>query len=195
MFYNDKDLDVGAICGRFQHIHIGHEAMINTGLKVCGRILILVGSAQEIATERNPFDVHRRIELIKSVYPHDNVVVKPLNDLTNENDITSDWGRYLLQNMKRVMYKNPEVMIYGNDSSRSKWFDVEDIKDITEVIVNRNKINISATQLREYLLLDDKENWHKYTNPRIHKYYDSLRAELLTVPYYKDKYNTILKVK
>lgn len=183
----DKPYDLGMICGRFQHITIGHEDMINTALKVCDRLLILVGSAQEYNSERNPFDVHTRIEMIKAIYPSDNVIVKPLNDLTNENDINADWGRYLLDNVKRVMYKYPEVMIYGNDASRSRWFDTDDIKEITEVIVNRNRIQISATQIRDFLVRDDKEGWHKYTNPKIHKYYDRLRAELVTVPFYYEK--------
>ncbi len=40
-------------------------------------------------------------------------MIYALSDLTDENDITPDWGRYLLQNVDRYIYKNPDVMIYG----------------------------------------------------------------------------------
>lgn len=42
-----KPYDVGLICGRFQTFHKGHESLVETGLKLCDRVLILIGSAQE----------------------------------------------------------------------------------------------------------------------------------------------------
>lgn len=38
-----KAYDCGMICGRFQTFHIGHESLVETGLKLCDRVLILVG--------------------------------------------------------------------------------------------------------------------------------------------------------
>ena len=144
-----KPYDVGMICGRFQHIHIGHESLIETAHMLCDRILIFVGSAQEYGTERNPFDIETRISMIREIYG-DSIIVKPLNDLTNENDVTPDWGRYVLLNCDRVVYKQPEVMIYGNDDSRSRWFDKKDLKNMTEIILNRYRpgMDISATAVR-----------------------------------------------
>ena len=37
-----KPYDVGLICGRFQTYHIGHESLINMGMQLCDRILILI---------------------------------------------------------------------------------------------------------------------------------------------------------
>lgn len=187
-----KPYDIAFLCGRFQLMHIGHESLVNTALKMCDRILILVGSAQEVGTERNPFDVETRIKMIKEIYPQDNVIVKPLSDLTNENDITPEWGKYLLDRVRNYVYKVPELMIYGNDESRSKWFDPEDIKDVTEIIVPRSRLPISATMLREALLKDDKEIWFKYHNPRLHKYYDAIRGQLLAAEPYSKKYKEMM---
>lgn len=181
---NMKPYDLGMVCGRFQHIHKGHESLFDTALMLCDRVLILVGSAQEVATERNPFDIQTRMEMIKEVYG-DRVIVKPLNDLTNEHDITSDWGKYVLGKCQRVVFKKPELMIYGNDESRSKWFDKEDITDMTEVIINRGKIDISATKIRQMLVEDDRQEWMKWVNPKLHKHYDRIRAELMAVDFYK----------
>lgn len=181
-----KPYDIALICGRFQHFHIGHESLVETALKLCDRVLIFVGSAQEVATERNPYDIQTRIEMIKEIYG-DRVIVKPLNDLTNENDITTDWGRYVLANCDRTIFKKPEVMVYGNDESRSLWFDKEDIADVTEVIVNRHKIDMSATRIRQMLVEDNRKEWMKWVNPKLHKHYDRLRAELMAVPFYNQR--------
>lgn len=180
-----KPYDCAFLCGRFQLMHKGHEELVNTALKMCDRILILVGSAQEIGTKRNPFDIETRIKMIKEIFPQDNVIVKPLPDLTNEDDITPEWGKYVLTNIKRYIYKVPELMIYGNDEARSKWFDSEDIKDITEIIVPRSRLPISATMLRQALVEDDKDTWFKYHNSRLHKYYDVIRGQLLACDDYK----------
>lgn len=187
-----KPYDCAFLCGRFQLLHQGHESLVETALKMCDRILILVGSAQEIGTERNPFDIDTRIRMIKEIYPQDNVIVKPLPDLTHEDDITTEWGKYVLKNVKNYIYKVPELMIYGNDEARSRWFDSEDIKDVTEIIIPRSRIPISATMLREALIKDDKETWFKYHNPRLHKYYDQIRGQLLATEPYKKKFNEMI---
>ena len=183
---NKNAFDLAMFCGRFQHIHIGHEHVINTALRLADRLLILVGSAQEFCTERNPFSVSTRIEMIKNIYPEDNVIVKPLADLTHEQDIAPEWGKYVLKNTKLQMKKIPELMIYGNDEARSKWFEPEDIKDITEVVISRSKYQISATKIRGFLQNNNIDEWMKWTNPRLHQYYDKLRNELLMCESYKE---------
>jgi cytidyltransferase-like protein len=64
-----KPFDIALLCGRFQIFHKAHESLVDVALKMCDRIIILVGSAQEVGTERNPFDVHTRIQMIKEIYP------------------------------------------------------------------------------------------------------------------------------
>lgn len=109
-----------------------------------------------------------------------------LSDMTNENDICPEWGKYLLNNVDRYIYKNPEIMIYGNDESRSGWFDKKDLANTAELIVNRQDLPISATMVREAMAKDDRKKWMSLVNPRLHKMYDELRAELMSVPFYQE---------
>lgn len=181
----NKPYDVGVICGRFQTFHIGHESLVDTALKLCDRVLILVGSSQECGTERNPLNIDTRIRMLRAIYGDDgSIIIKGISDLTNENDIRPEWGRYLLDNIDRYIYKTPELMIYGNDESRSQWFDPDDIKDVTEIIVSRGKIPISATQVRALMVADNRREWQKWVNPKLHKMYDEIRRELMSVPFY-----------
>ena len=182
-----KPYDVGLICGRFQTFHKGHEKLVETGLLLCDRLLILVGSSQECGTERNPLNINTRTKMLKAVSGDDpNIMMYGLPDLTNENDIRPEWGRYLLANADRYIYKNPELMIYGNDESRSAWFAKEDLKYTTELIINRSELPISATMLRELMVKDDRKGWMALVNPKLHKMYDEIRRELMSVEYYQN---------
>ena len=116
-----KPYDVGLICGRFQTYHIGHESLINMGMQLCDRILILIGSAQECGTERNPLNINTRTKMLKEIYGDSpNIMIYGLADMTDENDIRPEWGKYLLGNVDRYVYKVPELMITGNDEERNR---------------------------------------------------------------------------
>ena len=182
----NKPYDSGLIVGRFQTFHKGHQRLVETGLTLCDRLLILVGSAQECGTVRNPLNIQTRIDMIRTVYDTDRIMIYGLSDMTNENDIRPEWGRYLLGNVDRYLYKAPELMIYGNDESRSRCFDLEDIKDTSEFIVNRGSLPISATMLRTMMVQDNRKDWMQWVDPRLHKMYDRIRTELMTVSYYQD---------
>lgn len=186
--------DSGLIVGRFQMFHKGHQSLVDTGLQLCDRVLVLIGSSQESGTERNPFNIATRIDVIRAVYDDNRrVSVYALPDLTNEHDITAEWGRYLLGQVDRYLYKSPELMIYGNDESRSRWFDINDIKDTAEFIIPRSRLPISATMLREMMVKDERREWMKWVSPKLHKMYDRLRSELMEVSYYSELRKSLVK--
>jgi len=182
-----KPYDVGLCVGRFQTFHKGHEKLIDTGLMLCDRMIILIGSSQESGTERNPFNVATRKDMLENIYGgENNIMIYGIADLSHENDIHPEWGRYLLDNVHRYIHKNPDIMIYGNDESRSGWFDKKDLKNTTELIINREQLKISATMVREYMVHDEREKWMECVNPKLHKMYDRLRSELMNVEFYKN---------
>lgn len=169
----------GVILGRFQHIHIGHEKLINLGISNCEKLLILVGSSNLKNEIRNPFDSDYRIKLIEKIYKEEinsgRIIVKKINDISNENDLTPEWGRYVIKTSEEYLKEKLECIIYGKDKNIFKCFDKEDVKDLSEILVDRKVLEISATKMREYLMLDDNKNWKKYANPKIHSEYKNLR--------------------
>ena len=189
-----KPYDIGLIVGRFQHFHIGHKSLVENAYKLCDRVLILVGSSQEAGTLRNPYLPSTRIDVIREIYGRDsdNLIVKELPDLTDENDITTDWGKYVLKNVRTHIRKAPSLMVYGNDEFRSKWFAPEDILDTAELVIPRSRIPISATMLREALVRDDFSYWSRFVDEKTHKMYDRLRRELLATDPYKEMFDSLL---
>jgi len=167
----------GMYCGRLQHIHLGHQQIIDRMLDECEHGLILIGSAQEQGTLRNPFPYELRARLVGKIYPK--ATIKPLSDMTSERDITPVWGKYVLRHAIEVADGAvPNAMYYGNDQDRDGWFDPADVADIERVVFDRAVLPISATKMRAFLRDDAYEQWASFADPRIHPFYEELRTSL-----------------
>lgn len=181
-----KKYKLGMICGRFGHIHNGHKLIIDTGTELCEKVLLLIGSSQESHTLRNPFIADFREELIKKVYgDNQNIKIAKLQDLTNEYDITHDWGQYVIDKTIEYEGNKADLIITGNDEMRKGWFSEEQMKGVTELSIDREKIKISATELRGYILLNNKEEWKKYIPKEIITEFEEIRHHLLEVEIYQ----------
>ena len=180
-----KTFKTGVILGRFQHIHLGHEKLINLGLETCDILLILVGSSSLENEVRNPYSGDYRIKLIEKIYSDEinsgRIIVRKINDISNENDLTPEWGKYVIKTAQDYLGEKLECIIYGKDKNIFKCFDKEDVKDISEILVDRKVLGISATKMREYLKKDEIDNWKKYSNPKIYEEYNTLRNILINI--------------
>ena len=181
----EKKFNLGLVLGRFQHLHNGHREIIEISRKLCQKTLILIGSCQESGTLRNPFEFEIRKKVICRIYQEDDVLIGGLRDLTNENDISFEWGKYILENVAQKYGQKPDLMVYGRDEARKGWFSEEDNRYFSELIVAREKIQISATQLRNYLVQEEKEKWQQYVPEEIWDMYEELRSELLKIKAYQ----------
>ena len=175
----EKNFELGLVLGRFQTFHKGHKQLIDMTRNLCEKTLILIGSAQESGTPRNPFKLETRREMVSQIYAQEDVIIYALDDMTNEDDICFEWGSYILEHVEKMIGWLPDLMVYGKDESRKGWFSEEDSKKFSEFIVARDKINISATKLREFLVQDKKQEWQKYVPEEIWDKYECLREELL----------------
>ncbi|MGG1263749.1 adenylyltransferase/cytidyltransferase family protein [Brevibacillus laterosporus] len=185
----EKPFKFGFMIGRFQHMHIGHEHVINKALSICENLLILVGSSQESGTLRNPFDALTRIDIIKKVYEN-RVMVGFIPDLTNENDHSYEWGDFVLKSVNQWktifgISSAPDLMVYGNDEERNSWFRPESVEKISHLKLSRGVIDISATKMRQLIMDDDQLLWAEYANPKIHRYFSRLQDKLNAIPEYQ----------
>ena len=57
--------------GRFQPFHLGHAQMLAHALQVAPRCIVVIGSAHQAATPKNPFDWALRAEMIRRSLPPD----------------------------------------------------------------------------------------------------------------------------
>lgn len=175
----------GIIVGRFQHIHRGHEKLINIGLELSDKLLIFIGSANESNTIRNPFDYELRKKLITKIYSEEiksgKIIIQGVNDITNPSDLTPLWGKHLLNEASIYLGKKPELLIYGKDKDVNKCFLQEDMENITEVYVDRKSLKVSGTHLRECILNGEFENWKECVNNKLYDEYDKISEIIFNV--------------
>jgi len=175
-----KRYKLGLICGRFSPIHNGHKMIIDKSLEICDRTLVFVGSAQESGTLRNPFSADFRIDLLRKIYSENRKLrIEKLDDMTNEYDINSLWGQYVIDKTIECEGRKADAIISGNDESRKDWFSAGQMKNVKEVLLDRRMISISATKLRGYILIGDLRAWKRYVPNEIIPEFDRVREELL----------------
>lgn len=189
-----KTFKLGFVIGRFQHIHDSHRKMINTALQSCERVILMVGSSQESGTERNPFNLYTRMNLIREVFKEEieeeKLLLAHTDDMTHEGDHSTAWGNFLLKKIEMWkghygVHDDVDCFIYGNDEERTAWFNPKDIEKISHIVLSRKADNLNATGVRKLLVEDNLLAWKDSVPNEIIPFYAELRAELLQVTHYR----------
>ena len=144
-----KKFKLGFMVGRFQMLHKGHESLINEGLDLCDRFVVLLGNSEESRTKNNPFTFEERKEMIKTVFG-DKVEVYPI--ISIGIGYVPAWGNYIMNTVKFYCGEYPDFVLRGSDDGRSEWIDKTKYDNLTEYIISRKLIKVSATEVREKLL-------------------------------------------
>lgn len=169
----------GIVVGRFQHIHSGHEKLINTGLNVCEKLLVYITVSDKGENEKNPYTYDYRKSLLEIIYSEEiksgKLIIQPMNDLTV---LDISWGKEVLDSAKSILGEYPNCIIYGKDKNILNCFPKDMVDNITEIIIDRKTLEISATEMRKYMLEDNEKEWQKYANPRIYNKYNELKNKL-----------------
>ena len=168
--------DNGLVLGRFQGLHKGHQALIDTALANCKKVLVFVGSSNKSGTVRNPFTYEFREEMIRELYG-DRIVVAPLPDI-GVGDVAA-WGDYLLEKGQQAIGEEIRAIVCGNERKYHLWF--PDKPALSLVKLNRADIPVSASELRSYILKDDYNAFAGLTDERLHPRYGTMRGILLDI--------------
>ena len=144
-----KKFKLGFMVGRFQMLHKGHESLINEGLELCERFVILLGNSEESRTKNNPFTFEERKEMIKLIYGN-KVEVYPI--ISIGIGYVPAWGNYVMNTIKFYCGEYPDFVLRGSDDGRNNWIDNDKYPHLTEHIISRKIVPFSATQVRQCLL-------------------------------------------
>jgi len=113
----------------------------------------------------------------------DRVGVYPLPDIGVGN--TAAWGDYVLENVMQRFGRMPDLLVSGKEARRLDWFDSVAGVRIAELYIPKT-VEISASQMRQFLVRDDRESWERYVNPKMYALYPELRALVLASQGNKD---------
>ena len=167
----------GMYVGRFQPFHKGHLNVVRNALEHCDKLVIVIGSAQECGTKKNPYSWEVRKEIIRRSLRGlgKRVVIIAVADREEiHND--SGWGRYLLDEIYAQLGIVPTINFEGHEDVRSTWFKGIDIE--------RQEIardNISATAVRDALERDDRYLYEWLMPTSMWSQYGLMRKVILEV--------------
>lgn len=176
-----KQFKRGLIIGRFQGFHIGHAYMIDKALELCDYVTIFIGSAQESGTKRNPFSYNMRANIITLNYreaiENGRLRLLPLRDIgAGDNAI---WGTYVMNKYREYEGGAPDVIISGNDKERLRWLTPDIAPNTAELMISRNDVKISATELRAAIVNGDEEFAATFMPAASMAYFEEMRAILI----------------
>ena len=146
---------------RFQPFHNGHKSIIDKMLNESKNITIILGSAQEIGTKKNPLSTTKREKLIKNIYGEkSNIKILSLRDVDCDLD---EWYKLV---MKLLEENVPEFgfpdAYYCGDMENGHFYDKGEFKiEIVEREKQKGYKKISATEIREMIKNHD-DSWKKY---------------------------------
>lgn len=100
---------------RCQPFHIGHDRLIKKMLSECEAATVVIGSAQESGTEKNPLPYFTRKKMIQNVYRQKEEYNR-LRIIGVKDVINTSWQNYVLEQIKKDNPKsgNVDVLYVGN---------------------------------------------------------------------------------
>ena len=142
--------------GRFQPFHLGHQTVVDEALQKALEVIILVGSSFSSRSLRNPFTYEERKQMIKSVYPQDNVIVMPIKDYPYDDNkwiaavqdtVENTRMKHLLGRSDVPRGASTRVGLIGYEKDKSSYY-LKLFPTWGNVAVD-DTTNISATPIRK----------------------------------------------
>jgi len=177
-----KKYKLGLFHGRFEHIHKGHQKIIDQMLDECEQAVLLIGNCQAQRTAKNPFTILERINLVKKIYGNKkNLLIGFFPDLPEVPKTKKDyekWGDWIISFCKYYVNDIPDV-VYSGSEAKTEWLYAK--YKIKLAKIQREELPISATKTKDLLKENNKDEWETIADKKIHSEYDRLRNIVLSV--------------
>lgn len=153
------EFDFAVFIGRFQPFHVGHLQVVQEGLRRAGRLIVLLGSAWQARSPRNPWTHAERERMIRAALPAEDqarLLVSPLMDVPHNDDA---WVRNvqatvagLVTAHHRSPHRKARIALIGHAKDHTGFY--LGLFPQWQAIAVPNHRQISATPLRDRLFSD-----------------------------------------
>lgn len=153
---SENKYDILVFIGRFEPLHIGHIDVINRALSLADHVIILIGSANQPRTPKNPFTFEERKRMIYDAYATSDrkydILIEPLHD-QKYND--QKWAAGVqeavtngLQQLDFAGYE-PKIALIGHSKDESSYY----LKMFPQWELVEHEVNemVNATDLRQLM--------------------------------------------
>lgn len=148
----NKQFDVVVFIGRFQPPHLAHIEIIKQALQQADQLLLMIGSAYQPRTIKNPFTWEERRDMIRASLPNDlwkRVIVCPLRDKMYNDQAWVEQVQKLVDECE-LLGGNPanrKVGIIGHSKNESSYY-LSMFPQWTSIEVS-NIDDLNATDIRD----------------------------------------------
>lgn len=116
--------DYAVLIGRFQPFHKGHAEVIEHGLKIARKVIVLVGSANRPRGLRNPFSFEERVEMIEGHFGVDSfgvLSILPLPDAAYDDE---EWVQNVQHAVRMATSRDvaPRIALIGSNKDNSTYY-------------------------------------------------------------------------
>jgi nicotinamide-nucleotide adenylyltransferase len=163
-----KDVIRALFVGRFQPFHYGHLYAIESILKECDNLVLVVGSAQMSHQHDNPFTAGERIEMIRAALngakvPTDRYMIIPISDAPAHRVWVS-----------AVESQTPRFDLVYSNQSLTKRLLIEAGYVVRPIeLYQRGKYE--ASEIRRRILKE--EDWEELVPPEVYKIVQEIDGE------------------
>ncbi|MBI5258869.1 MAG: bifunctional nicotinamide-nucleotide adenylyltransferase/Nudix hydroxylase [Burkholderiales bacterium] len=109
--------DAAVFIGRFQPFHLGHAALLRQALAIAPRCVVVIGSAYQARTPKNPWSWEERAEMFRLALPEADrarLLFLPVRDYYNEQR----WTEVVLAGVNRLLAEagvdSPRIALVGH---------------------------------------------------------------------------------
>lgn len=177
-----NNYDVIVYIGRFQPPHLAHIETIKQALKQSSNVVVLVGSATQPRTTKNPFTWDERAEMIKASVPQeyvDSLVVAPIRD-KKYND--PQWVKQVQEIVQIFANADQTVGIIGHSKDETSYY--LSMFPQWESIEVDNINDMHATDIRDSYFSTDEEDFDLHVAPKLPQpIHDWMKAFMLRPEY------------
>lgn len=163
-----KDVIRALFVGRFQPFHYGHLYAIESILKECDNLVLVVGSAQMSHQHDNPFTAGERIEMIRAALngakvPTDRYMIIPISDAPAHRVWVS-----------AVESQTPRFDLVYSNQSLTKRLLIEAGYEVRPIeLYQRGKYE--ASEIRRRILKE--EDWEELVPPEVYRIVQEIDGE------------------
>ncbi len=106
-------VDTAIYIGRFEPVHNGHMALLQRALDSAQQVIVVVGSAWQARSPKNPFTWQEREAMLRNALPEadrSRMVVLPMRDYYNE----AVWVQAVRQGVARLTTPGAHIGLVGH---------------------------------------------------------------------------------
>ena len=142
-----KPFDYLVFIGRFQPFHIAHQEVINIALTLSQNVILVLGSAQNERSLKNPFSAGEREQMIRGAYPQAQQQYLHFVSIIDFYDDVK-WTKAVTDGVNALVSNDSKVGLIGHFKDESSYY-LRLFPTWRLVELENLKNALSATPLRE----------------------------------------------